>query len=203
MANFFVFGNANMADEKRAQLTGHERGLIEGWFEQRASVTEIAKRTDRAKSMISILLKKVKEKGSSERKKGSGRKRKTTEREDRVIAVKARRVGPEGRRKSAAKIARELKEELGVNIGKDTVMHRVHEVGMTSCVACKKPSVSEKNCQKRLIWERTHVGWSEAKWRKVLWSDESPFVIRWGRGIGSWCGGPARRRSIRIALHLL
>ncbi len=73
-------------------------------------MTEIAKRTDRAKSTISMLLKKAKENGSSERKKGFGRKRKTTEREDRVIAAKAWRARPEGRRKSAAKIARELKE---------------------------------------------------------------------------------------------
>ncbi len=102
-------------------------------------MTEIAKHTDRAKSTISMLLKKVKENRSSERKKGSVRKRKTTEREDRVIAAKARRAGPKGRRKSTAKIAREIKEELGVNIGKDTVMNRLHEVGMTSCVACKKP----------------------------------------------------------------
>ncbi len=142
-------------------------------------MTEIAKRTDRAKSTISMLLKKVKENVTSERKKGSGRKRKTTEREDRVIAAKARRAGPEGRRKSAAKIARELKEDLGVNIGKDTVMNRLHQVGMTSCVACKKPWVSEKNRQKRLTWAQTHVGWSEAKWWKVLWSDKSPLVIRW------------------------
>ncbi len=95
-----------MADEKRAQLIGHERGLIEGWFEQGVSVTEITKRTDRVKSTISMLLKDVKENGSSERKKGSGRKRKTTKREDRAIAAKARRAGPEGRRKSTAKISR-------------------------------------------------------------------------------------------------
>ena len=104
MAYFFVFGNATMADEKRAQLTGHERDLIECWFEQGASVTEIAKRTDRAKSTISMLLKKVKDNWSSERKKGSGRKRDTIGREDRVIATKAMRAGPEGRRKVPQKL---------------------------------------------------------------------------------------------------
>ena len=42
----------------------------------------------------------------------------------------------------------------------------------------KKPFVSEKN---RLAWisfAREHNGWSVDYWKRVVWSDESPFVLQ-------------------------
>ena len=30
---------------------------------------------------------------------------------------------------------------------------------------------------KRLKWEKTFRGWSESDWSKVLWADESKFLV--------------------------
>ena len=37
----------------------------------------------------------------------------------------------------------------------------------------------------RLLWARAHLRWTEAKWKTVLWSDQSTFEILFGNhGLG-------------------
>ena len=44
-------------------------------------------------------------------------------------------------------------------------------------------SHSSTNTQKRrrLLWARAHLRWTDAKWKSVLWSDESTFQIVFGK----------------------
>ena len=38
----------------------------------------------------------------------------------------------------------------------------------------------------RLNWAKEHVTWTLDQWRLVLWSDESPFVLRYNRKQRIW-----------------
>ena len=42
----------------------------------------------------------------------------------------------------------------------------------------KKPWISNQNRINRVAWCKDHVNWTEEDWRKVLFSDESPFQLR-------------------------
>lgn len=108
---------------------------------------------------------------SIDRTKGSGRKRKTSEREDRAIVnfVKRNRFAT----------AKEMKAVLPLpSLCYNTIRSRIKEGGQfESYWAVRKPYVSLKNRKKRVIWCKQHVNWTQEQWPRVLWSDESPFVL--------------------------
>ena len=58
-----------------------------------------------------------------------------------------------------------------------TIGRTLHDAGYFSRLQSKKPYVSYKNQQVRLKWAQEHVEWSVEKWKQVLFSDESPFVL--------------------------
>jgi hypothetical protein len=50
----------------------------------------------------------------------------------------------------------------------------------------KKPFISSNNQQKRLKWAKEHISWSAQEWKKVMWSDESPYVLRYNQRKRVW-----------------
>ena len=50
-------------------------------------------------------------------------------------------------------------------------------MGLNSCVALRKPLISEANQKKRLQFAREHKDWTLEQWKKVMWSDESRFTL--------------------------
>ena len=50
---------------------------------------------------------------------------------------------------------------------------------MKSCWAVKKPYINENNRIKRLEWCKERKNWTVEQWKQVVWSDESPFVLRY------------------------
>ncbi len=48
---------------------------------------------------------------------------------------------------------------------------------LNSCVALRKPLISEANRKKRLQFAREHKDWTLEQWKKVMWSDESRFTL--------------------------
>ncbi len=161
-----------MPRNSRKQLSAYEKGKIDAWRESGEMITAIANRLHRTYNCISNYLKRK----IVARKAGSGRPRKTTTHQDRTILINAKR----NRRKSAQEIADELKAvDGGADVSRRTVTRRLNEAGLHRCVVCNKPLISAVNRKARLAWAREHVKWSDDQWRRVLWSDESPFVITW------------------------
>lgn len=117
---------------------------------------------------------------SFERREGSGRPRKTTARQDREIVRHCVR-----HRNATAK---DVQEALGLNhMAVSTIRARISSTGrVKSYYKLKKPFVSEANRVKRLNWAREHKDWSVEKWRTVLWSDESPFQLRFHQRSRVW-----------------
>ena len=101
---------------------------------------------------------------------GSGRKRKTTERSDRFTAKSSKSGTP-----TKKEITNELKNQTGVEVSTKTIQRRLKEKGITWRKKSKKPYVSKKNRIARLKFAREHADWSIEQWKRVVWSDESPF----------------------------
>ena len=113
---------------------------------------------------------KLKLTGDCGRTPGSGRKRKTTERSDRFTAKSSKSGTP-----IKKEITNELKNQTGVEVSTKTIQRRLKEKGITWQKKSKKPYVGKKNRFARLKFAREHAGWSIEQWKRVVWSDESPF----------------------------
>ncbi len=83
-------------------------------------------------------------------------------------------------------LAFEIQSQFGVTVSSSTIRSRLSERSYKSCIACKKPFISDKNRIARLRWTKEHLSWTIAQWRQVLWSDESPFVFRWKGNARVW-----------------
>lgn len=57
-----------------------------------------------------------------------------------------------------------------------TVQRELKGLGLNSCVALRKPLISEANWKKRLQFARELKDWTLEQWKKVMWSDESRFT---------------------------
>ena len=65
-----------------------------------------------------------------------------------------------------------------VSIGVRTLQQYIHQLGFSSCHALEKPFLREQNVMKRTLWELVHYGWSTPEWARVLFADESKFLVR-------------------------
>jgi len=85
------------------------------------------------------------------------------------------------RRTSCHKICEDLSF---LNISVRTIRRRIVESGeFISAGTKKKPFVSPQNRAIRVQWCRDRINWTREQWRKVVYSDESPFVFRYNRRI--------------------
>lgn len=151
--------------EERAQLVGlHEAGL---------SMNDIAKKKKVSRKAVQDAVKRYRETGSVENRSRSGRPKSTTAAEDRLL----RRESLADRQKTSPVLATGFRESTGKALHPSTVRRRLLSFGLRGYVAAKKPLIRPDNKKKRLAWARQHVHWTEDQWKKVLWSDESPFQV--------------------------
>ena len=155
----------------RKQMTEVEKGIAIGMYKLDTSTNQIAKKLNRGKKTIRVLLNRYIATQDVSRKPGSGRPRKTNVRGDRRIVREANN----NRFISAPQIA----SNLNMNVSGSTISRRLRAAGFNGYWAVKKPYVSEANQLKRVTWCQQHVNWTAEQWKKVLWSDESPFTFRY------------------------
>lgn len=80
----------------------------------------------------------------------------------------------------------DVRENLGIELSTRLIRYRMAEAGLRGCPACRKPFISERNRLKRVNWAKEHLTWSEEDWSKVLFTDESPFVLQWKGRVLVW-----------------
>ena len=116
---------------------------------------------------------------SGERKPGSGRPRKTTVREDRFLIKEATRQRDAfDNCPSTVDLAESLKDRTSTKISRRTAQRRLHERNYKKCLKTRKPFVSTVNRRKRFHFAKRYCHWTFDQWKNVVWSDESPFVLR-------------------------
>ena len=58
-----------------------------------------------------------------------------------------------------------------------TLRKEIHELGVNSCIAVKKPFLSDMHKAKRLAFAKEHLHWTIDDWNNVNWTDESSFEV--------------------------
>ena len=74
-------------------------------------------------------------------------------------------------------LSESLKDRTSTQISRRTVQCRLHEMNYKKCLKTRKPFVSSVNQRKRLKFAKLYHHWTVDQWEKVVWSDESPFVL--------------------------
>uniref|UniRef100_A0AAR2L1I4 Transposase Tc1-like domain-containing protein n=1 Tax=Pygocentrus nattereri TaxID=42514 RepID=A0AAR2L1I4_PYGNA len=69
-----------------------------------------------------------------------------------------------------------FRKPLSVN----TVHRSIYKCKLKLCHAKRKPYINNTQKRRQLLWARAHLRWTDAKWKSVLWSDESTFQIVFG-----------------------
>jgi DDE superfamily endonuclease/Transposase len=111
---------------------------------------------------------------------GSGRPRKTTEVEDKKIIryVRHNRFAD----------SNDIREGLWLKLPSTrTIRRRITETGeFISYWVAKKPNINENNRKKRVEWCIKARKLTDEDWAQVIWSDESPFVLRFNNKTRVW-----------------
>ena len=93
------------------------------------------------------------------------------------VAKRVIRMATEKRHQSTRKLARRL-TKAGYKTS-HMMIHRYlrNNLAMRPFKLKRTPKLTEKQRAHRLKFAREHLHWSEEEWRKVVWSDESPFEL--------------------------
>ena len=155
------------------RLSVEERAQIVGAHDFGAGVKELARKWGVDPKTIRGILKKNQTTGSVKDRPRSGRPPKTTKREDRTLKFHILNTPKTSSRAMALKIAPSfIKNKVSYKL----IQRRIKTFGLFSYVARKKPLLSPANVEKRFEWAKKHLTWTVEDWKKVAFSDESPFA---------------------------
>ena len=167
-------------------VTRDEKMVIVALYETLGTYEAVAEKVGRTRTTVLNTVRKYNATKSYKTIKRSGRPRKTSPTDDRKILIDMQK----DRDITAEQL---LKANPILQVSKDTIRRRIRESGeFNSYWKTKKPFINKENRGKRVQWCRAHRGWTKQQWARVLWSDESPYVLRFNRKTRVW-----RRRSER------
>lgn len=70
-----------------------------------------------------------------------------------------------------------FQKTLSVN----TIHRAIHRCRLKLYRSKKKPYLNGNQKRRRFLWAKAHLKWTLAKWKTVLWSDESKFEVLFGK----------------------
>ena len=122
-----------------------------------------------------------------------GRKSKTTPQTVQMLLAESEKDP----RKTSHDLRRDL-ERAGVSVSARTVRRRLVEAGRIARRPIKKQLLTDVMKAKRLAWAKRLESWTSEDWRKVLFSDESQFLVQGQRSqhVRRTKGEPIRQEHI-------
>jgi transposase len=167
---------------KQRSLTMEIKKIINLEYDNGMKQIDIAKKYKVAQSTVSNIILEKKKKGFvTGHNLGAGRKRKTTSRDERILQRLVRKNGF-----TTVNDYKEKLETSNINISKSTIERRLKEYGFKKYVPLCKPQLSSKQRKRRVEWARKYVMKGEEFWNKVIFSDESSFVLPIGENGKIW-----------------
>jgi transposase len=158
----------------RKELTDAQRKEIIEGYERGDSYKVIAKNVKCGKTTVYDTVKRFARTGSATPRKRRGRKSffdlKLTTLKDLVTQNAI------SRRSTISEIQATWNTIYKEDISVYTIRRALRKVGLRSCIARRKPLISEKNKKKRLQWALEHQDWTIQDWKCVVWTDESTFT---------------------------
>ncbi|GFX13523.1 transposable element Tc1 transposase [Trichonephila clavipes] len=169
-----------------------------GW-----STRRVAGQVDRSECAVRNCWEQWPREGNHVRKTGSGATRKTMRREDRRI-VRQALVDP-----TVTPLT--VRADVGVAIVLQTISRHLAEANLKSKRPFRVLSLTPEHRQLRLQWCQARSMWNVTDWQKVVFSDESRFVLGtddnrvrvWRRPGANFQQGIARPHTARFAQDFL
>ncbi|GFW52070.1 transposable element Tcb1 transposase [Trichonephila clavipes] len=152
-----------------SQLSEVERGLIIGMKTAGWSTSRVAGQVDRSECAVRNCWEQWTREGTHARKTGSGATRKTTRREDRRI-VRQALVDPTVTRSTT-------RADVGVAIVPQTISRHLAEANLESKRPFRAFPFTPEHRQLRLQWCQARSMRNVTDWQKVVFNDESWFVL--------------------------
>ncbi|GFT90600.1 transposable element Tc1 transposase [Trichonephila clavipes] len=152
-----------------SQLSEFERGLIIGMKNAGWSTRHVAGQVNRSECAVRNCWEQWTREDTHAWKTGSGATRKTTKREDRRI-VRQALVDPTVTRST-------IRADVGVAIVEQTISRHLAEANLKSKRPFRALPLTPEHQQLHLQWCQARSIWNVTDWQKVVFSDESRFVL--------------------------
>ncbi|GFX35506.1 transposable element Tc1 transposase [Trichonephila clavipes] len=153
-----------------SQLNEFEKGLMIGMKTADWMTRHVAGQADRSDCAVRNCWQQWTREGTHARKTGSGATRKTTRREDRRI-VRQALVDHTVTRST-------IRADVGVAIVPQIISRHLAEANLKYKRPFRALSLTPEHRQLRLQWCQARSMWNVTDWQKVVFSDESRFVLR-------------------------
>ena len=158
-------------------LCGQLREKIVKQFKNNVPQRTIARNLGISSSTVHNIIKRFRESGEITAWKRQGRKPTLNARDLRSL----RRHCIKNRHQCVKDITTWAQEHFRKPLSVNTVRRYIRKCNLKLYYAKQKPFINNTQKRRRLLWARAHLRWTDAKWKSVLWSDESTFQIVFGK----------------------
>jgi transposase len=167
---------------QRKELSEFQRGEIIGaWkcreFCEKLSERKISEILGYPKSTVHEVIAAYRDHGIEKPSPRSGRPPILTERDGRHLM----QILNKDRKTNLNELYENFVSSTSVNVSKFTLRRYLHKLKVYGRIGAKKPFVNAANRMKRLSWAKKRKNWID-EWEKIIWSDESRFVVFGGDG---------------------
>ena len=157
----------------KPRISLENRGQMLALSEEDYTQRQIAASVGCSQKSVSEILKKYRITCNIKDIKIPGRKRKTTERWDRIIVRKSKM----DRTKIALQVKAKMMLQHGASVSTSTAQKRLREVRLFGRKPRKKPKLMTCRRKAHLQFAKTYIGWSARQWSKIVFRDESKFLL--------------------------
>jgi transposase len=140
----------------RSHLSEDEMNRGIGMLETGHSQRHVAHVLGVSQSAVSRVWNRFQKTGNFLQGHAGGRERSTTQAQDRISVLQARRQ----RFSNATTLRNDFQHATGVRVSTQNVRNRLHYAGLSSLRTAICISLSQRNIQERLQWAQTHVTWT-------------------------------------------
>jgi len=153
-----------------AALEAQRQTILHYWLNGVTSPTEIHQKTCIPLRTVKNNLKKLKETGSVEHRKGNGRKTKVTQ-------TVARAIGQHVHNNSAIstrQLATKIQATHNINISHVAVWEHMKKKGYQSSLPIGTPMLTDRHIAMRIAWAQVHL---QDNWTRTVFTDETAFDL--------------------------
>ncbi len=142
-------------------------------YQKGVSQRKIAKSLKLSSSTVHNIIQRFRESGTISVRKGQGRKTILDARDLRVL----RRHCITYRNATVMEITTWVQEYFQKTLSVNTIHRAIRRCRLKLYRSKKKPYLNMIQKRRRFLWAKAHLKWTVAKWKTVLWSDESKFEV--------------------------
>ncbi|KAK3518655.1 hypothetical protein QTP70_006961 [Hemibagrus guttatus] len=146
-------------------------------YQKGVSQRKIAKSLKLSSSTVHNIIQRFRESGTISVRKGQGRKTILDARDLRAL----RRHCITYRNAAVMEITTWAQEYLQKTLSVNTIHRAIRRRRLKLYRSKKKPYLNMIQKRRRFLWAKAHLKWTVAKWKTVLWSDQSKFEVLFGK----------------------